>query len=236
MPIRLALALSLLLVTGTTARAETVCGTFFYRDPSAVGGTQDRPIRGAYVEVWQKAPGWWAWGSNQWAYTDDNGRFAIQVPYYGPGTQTALRIYAMNRATSVRIKDLYAWTFYQQPGPPGTDVVRVTNGPSDVIDFQFTFTDPSAEMYYNVADVVLRGLEYAEARRDPRESDIPGSVAVYLYSSINTFTDAASHVIHLDDDVAMADVAILHEYGHFLANEISSFAPWGAPHSGCTTA
>jgi hypothetical protein len=235
----LLLPLLLVAAAGSAARAETISGTFWYRDTLPTGSmppTDDRPLRGAYVEIWQKGPGSLAWGSNYSVHTDDNGHFSLEVPFTGYGTQTSLRIYALNRAVDVREKDVYSYTFYQQPGPPNTTVAKTSYAAGDLVDFQWVFVDPGAVMHYNIADVILRGLEYAEARRDPREWDTIGALTVHVSSSINSFTDVSSRVIHLDDDVGMEDVTVLHEYAHFLENEISSFQAWGAVHDGCTRA
>ena len=160
----------------SAARAETVTATLTFTD----GSGAPAPIANATVEIWRFRPrGWfWTWGNDLTTSTDARGRLSATMPFAGNGVIYGLRVFATNPAAVVYTQDLYTQPFYRQPGLPGTEILRTTSSPSDVHDFTFEFADAWATNHFNAADAVLRGFNYASARRDPRETDTIAQLAV----------------------------------------------------------
>ncbi|MCA1829842.1 MAG: FG-GAP repeat domain-containing protein [Myxococcales bacterium] len=230
---------ALSLATATAARAETVTANLSFTNAA---GTPT-PIANATVEIWRFAPrGWfgiWSWGADFTAFTDSSGHLSVSMPFVASGVIYGLRVYATNPAAVVYTQDLYTIPFYRQPGLPGPEVLRTVKSPADVLDFSFNFADAWATNHFNAADAVLKGFNYASARRDPRESDTIAQLAVLMNSLAinlpgNTFYDPVSHALRLSSGFAMDDPTILHEYGHYLEERISSFYGIASNHDGCT--
>jgi hypothetical protein len=213
--------------------AETITGNFTFLD----GDGSPAPIRHATVEVWRKRMNdLRPWEVAAVVDTDAQGRINATVqPYGNAATSFGLRIYAMNRAVALNVKDNFVARFYSQPGPPGAGLERASTDPNAAHDFSWHFTDDATRLYYNAADAMLRGLEYAEARRDPREAPAEpiGTVTVQITSTVSYY-DPVVKVIRLNADAAMSDFAALHEYAHFLQERISGFTGVPSTHDGCS--
>ena len=226
------------------AQAETITGTFQYldRDRNFNGTTTTRtlrPIVGATVEVYECAPG----ASCGWslaATTSTNSAGEISVSITRPaGTTYSLRVYATNAAAVVWPKVVIpSGPFYEQPGKPeGAAITRVVTSPTGELDFDYDFNDFWTAAHYNIAGTILLGLDYALARRHPLESDssqIP-KVSVQptsIWPGVSWFNTTVDQLVIKDTDV-YDDVALLHEYAHFLEKKISHFAAIPSNHDGC---
>src|SRR4030095_4038434 len=89
--------------------------------------------------------------------------------------------------------------------------------------------------HFNIAETIRQGHDYAEARRDPRESDSLPQVAVQPTSVMpNSYYDPVVSTLFIRSNSVNSDSTILHEYGHFLQAKISTFAPIISNHNGCT--
>jgi hypothetical protein len=224
-------ALALVLATATPAIAETVRGTLRFLDGDGVA----EPIANAKVEIWRfrARPVIWFWGNDLEVTTDANGFFQANLPFVEPGVIWALRVFATNGAAQVFTQDIYTAPFYREPGLPGPEITFTsTSNPGAVFDFSFTFSDTWARTHFNVADAIQRGKAYADARRDPRETDTIARVDV-LMNSVSTYYDPVVHAIRMTPGFAMSDVTVLHEYAHYLEERISSFLGIAASHDGC---
>ena len=231
MPNRFVTAVTLLLAlaTAATANAETVTGTFTYLD----GDGTPTPIRQATVEVWRRRArdlGIWSWGMDMTAFTDDQGKLRVDLPFVQNGVDYSLRVYATNPAVQVFQKDFYVQPFFAKPGT--TEIIRTTNSAANVHDFSFNYTDQFSRDHFNAADAALRGFEYASARRDPRETDDIARVSILMTSAI-TYYDPIVHAVRLNSGFAMDDFTVLHEYAHYLEERISSFKGIPSTHNGC---
>ena len=219
------------------ALAERVKATLTFTD----GNGGERPIRRATVEIWRKHGAVPVWHNDFTVTTDESGTIDFEVPpseWLGPGAVYGLRVYAINPAAIVRFLDRPQDAMYAQPGPPGAEIQKESNSPSGVLDFKFKFTDPATIAYYNAADALLYGRDYALARQaqgQPGEPEIIKQVTVMVQSS-NTFYDRYVHWLRINPSLllSMDDLTILHEYGHFLEEQLSTFGPAIATaHDGC---
>ncbi len=229
---RLIIAL-LALVTGAMASAETITGTFTFQD----GNGKPAPIRNSKVEIHRKRPNHLHWEVAATVHTDAEGHINAAVePFMGNGTAFTLRVYATNRAVVVYTKDNFLAHYYSQPGPPGKGIQHTSSGPNNTHDFSWNFTEDFANGHFNAADAMLRGLEYAEARRDPREvqTEPIATVAVQMTSQDVSYYDPLIKVVRLNWSAAMSDFSALHEYAHYLEERISGFTPIAANHIGCS--
>lgn len=218
-------ALVVPLALSRAASAETVAATLRFIDGDGIPA----PIVFAKVEVWRLD--WPVWGFQRTVTTDANGRFSTVMPFVGSRTY-ALRVFATNPAAEVFTQDIYTQPFYREPGRPGTEVLLTANTAFDVLDFSFTFPDDWARTHFNVADAILRGKAYADQGRDPRETDVIPRLTV-LMNSVSTFYDPISHAMRMDPGFALDDFTVLHEYAHFLEEQISSFYGIASWHDGC---
>jgi hypothetical protein len=217
----------------TVARAETVTATLTFAD----GDGSTVPISNAKVEIWRfrlRGPIFWQWCNDFTVTTDAAGKFNTSVPFAGTGVVYALRVFATNPSAQVFTQDVYTEPFYRQPGLPGPELQRTTTSVTNIHDFSVRFSDPWATNHFNVADAIQRGAAYAAARRDPRERDAIGQVTVLMNSVNSTFYDPVSKAIRMASTFAMDDFTILHEYAHYLEEQISSFYGIAAVHDGCT--
>ena len=211
------------------AQAQTVTATLRFVD----GDGDLVPIKHAKVEVWRfRGPGIWGWNNDQTVFTNSLGQMSTVMPFVEPGVVYALRVFATNSAAEVYTQDIFTAPFYREPGRPGAEIQRRATAQSDVLDFSFDFPDTWARNHFNAADAIIRGRAYADARRDPRETDVIPRIAV-LVTSTNTFYDPISHLMRLHFGDALDDFTILHEYAHFLEEQISSFVAIAAIHDGC---
>jgi hypothetical protein len=158
-----------------TALAERVTATLKFVD----GNGQRAPIRRATVEIWRRyGSPFPTWRNDFTVTTDESGSFDVTVPTVGAGAVYGLRVYAINDAAIVRFRDRPQDAMYEQPGPPGAAIQKVSNGASDVLEFNWDFTDPGTAAYYNMADALLYGRDYAVARRAQGETEIIKQVTV----------------------------------------------------------
>jgi hypothetical protein len=212
------------------ASAENVKAKLTFADGDAVGTPQ--PIRRATVEIWSKTGGFWHADST--VETSEQGTFDVPVPSTGAGTVYGLRVYAINPAAIVRFRDRPQDAMYAQPGPPGAEMQTPSKGPSDTIEFNWNFTDPATVGYFNTADALLYGRDYALTFQ--AEPALIKQLTVMPHSSPTTFYDRYVHWLRVDANLLIArdDPTILHEYGHFLEEQLSTFGPAIATdHDGC---
>ncbi len=216
--------LGVMIVSGV-ASAERIRGTFRFDDP----GKGLRPIRNAIVEVWQLDRGAINWGHTFTAFTDENGSVDFCITFRGPNTWTYLRVYGVNDAADVYRMDEPHQKFYDKP--PGQFYALTGN---EDWDFSHDFTDTFSSAHYNVADALLTARRYADARRDPNETDSIGKVTVkVLNNAHNTFLEPTLHEIRMAIGRASSDFSVVHEYGHFLEARISGFYGVASYHDGC---
>jgi len=214
------------------AFAERVTATLTFAD----GTGQPAPIRRATVEIWRKYGGFWH--GDFTTTTDELGRVNVSVPTAGAGTEYGLRVYAINDAAIVRFRDRPTDAMYSEPGPPDAPIRRVSNGASDVLDFSFGFTDLATVAYYNAADALIYGRDYALARRAPGEPEKPEPIKQVnvMVQSGNTFYDPYVDWLRINPGYLFTedDLTVLHEYAHFLEDQLSTLGPAIATvHDGC---
>lgn len=223
------------LLTGFEARAEKIEGTFHYARQSG----SLRPIAFANVEIWRFAPralGIWTWGHDGDATTDVNGKISQDMPFVQSGVIYAVRVFASNYAAVVWEKDsISPISFFREPtGSDGNPLHRTVNAPSDVLPFDFDFTDEDSKINYNLAETVRHGFDYASANRDPTEGDQIGRVNVQIQSLGTGYYNPVNDTIIINPTNAFSDICALHEYGHFLEDQISYFFVLPTVHDGCT--
>jgi hypothetical protein len=214
------------------ALAEKVKATLTFAD----GTGKPAPIRRATVEIWRKYGGIPVWHNDFTVTTDEQGRIDFTVPpsaWLGPGAVYGLRVYATNDAAIVRFRDRPQDAMYSQPGPPGAEKQLPSYSQSDVIDLSWDFTDLATVAYYNAADALLYGRDYALAHQ--AEPAIIKQVTV-MPQSATTFYDPYVHWLRINPGFmfSLDDLTILHEYGHFLEEQLSTFGPaFASIHDGC---
>jgi hypothetical protein len=210
---------------------SVVTGTFRYRHPLDAGGKL-KPIRGAALNVIAE-------GASEFtmaAVTDQDGRFRMSLPYR-VGTRVTVEVLARNDAA-----DVLDETVGQNPtfralarDATGGPLSRTVTSSGVTLDFSTDFTDAGTARYYNAAEVIARGRAYADAHRDPRETDAIGRARVVFgtLGSPAAWYDPTSSTIRLLPSLGFEDLAILHEYGHYLENHIGTFLPLPSTHGGC---
>jgi Ig-like domain from next to BRCA1 gene len=242
--VRLATFIGIGTMTVTAADAATVTGTFRYLDttsPACQTGSPSsclalQPIAFANVEVWHRGTlPWNFWVPVASTATNALGQFSFSDTR-GDGTY-AVRVYASNYAAAALLGSNV--TFYAEPGFPGPAFNRSVTSPTQVVNFSFNFTDATASMFYNVAETVRRGFDFAAARRQPGDPDaLPRANIVVTSLTGNpanvSWYNPAAHTVVLSTSDATRDFTILHEYGHWLEAQLSSFAWIASSHDGCT--
>jgi hypothetical protein len=223
------------------ASAERVTATLTFQDDSDKAPPQGQaPIRRAMVEIWRRTGGIFPMWHNDLPVqtTDEDGKIDFTVPpsmWLGPGAVYALRVYAINPAAIVRFRDRPQDAMYEQPGPPGAPIQLPANSPSQELKFDFNFTDPATVGYYNAADALLYGRDYAIEHRAEGGPDDIKQVNVMVQSG-STFYDPWVRWLRINPGFLLSrdDTTILHEYGHFLEEQLSTFGPAIATyHDGC---
>ena len=206
------------LAVAAPAAAETISGTFSYSDYYPFGTSYaigSRPIVGADVEVNRYAPnflGIWIWSRVATARTDESGSFSVYVSHRAKGAKYRVRIHATNDAAS---------TGYSiEPG-----ITHTAWAFTDVLDFRpSSFTGAAAD-HFNVVETLRHARAYAFQNRDPRETDQIPRVRVDVGgASSSGWYDPSADTIRITHAGARADHHLLHEYAHFLQEQISSFA------------
>jgi hypothetical protein len=240
--VRLALPLTIAFVSVAPASAATLTGTFRYLDtispscpfPSSTCSPR-QPIAFANVEVWHKGTmPWDFWAPVAMTATNGLGQFSFSDTR-GHGTY-AVRVYSSNYAANA------LWisaTFYAEPGYPSTPIQRAVTSPTQVVDFSFDFTDSLAARMYNVAETARRGFDFAAARRQPGDLDaLPRANILVTPTTGNpanvSWYNPATHTVTLNHSDSMSDFIVLHEYGHWIEAQLSSFAWIASSHDGCT--
>ena len=220
----------------SAATAETIQGTMAYADTTAL-----RPIALAKVEVWRFAPrtlNVWSWEADATVRTDLNGFFSVDMPFSDSEVLYGVRVFATNDVAVVwpNGTGLQTVPFYAEPGQPGPVRQIRAGSPTAILDFSFTFLDPWIAPHYNIAETIRYAFEYARTRRDPAESDpIPRVNVQPTPIALNSWYQPlpAINTLIILSDQTRNDMAILHEYAHFLEASIGSFAWIVATHTGC---
>jgi hypothetical protein len=220
---------------GTATPAPiTVTGTFRYADTAGL-----RPIAFANVEVWSFAPhgifNVWSWSHERTVTTDGAGRISATFPFDVSGVIYGLRVYATNYAAVVWPNDAaHTLPFHVNPGEPsGTKIERAATAAGQSLDFSWDFTDGWTPQHFNLAESVRRGFDFASARRDPRESDPIPPAGVQPTSVTGSWYNPTADTVVITSGAVLADLLILHEYAHYLEDQIGSF-PWiASTHDGC---
>lgn len=223
----------------------TITGTFTYDDASpgpGVAGRGPQPIAFARVDVWSCAPGFLglcAWGKVAQGQTGGTGFVSVSVPWNGvPGTEYAVRVYAENDAAVVWPLNGGVEPFWVEPGAPDgwfKEIRRTANAPGESRDFSYAFARLAESKYFNLAETARRARAYVASRRDPTDTDpFPRVNITPVQPAIPaTFYDPPLDEIRIDADNAFDDRLIVHEYGHFVEEQLASM-PWApSSHSGC---
>jgi hypothetical protein len=129
---------------------------------------------------------------------------------------------------------VHAEPFRQQPGEPnGAPIQFTATAAGQLMDFSYTFADGWTPQHFNVAETIRRGFDFAVARRDPTQSDPIPPVAVQPTSVTGSWYNPIVDTVVINSGSAFDDLVILHEYGHYLEEQIGSF-PWiPSTHDGC---
>lgn len=80
------------------------------------------------------------------------------------------------------------------------------------------------------------GFNYAVSHRDPTEGDQIGQVNVQPQSIPLSYYNPVNDTIIIASPFVFEDIGVLHEYGHYLEEQISYFFPMPAVHNGCEAA
>ena len=236
--IRVATILGISVIASAPADAATVTGTFRYLDsvsPACPSGSPStclalQPIAFADVEVWHRGTmPWDFWAPVAKTATNGLGQFSFSDTR-GSGTY-AVRVFSSNYGAHV--------PFYAEPGFPGAGLNRVVTAATQTVNFSFDFTDATAARAYNVAETVRRGFDFAAARRQPGDPDALPRATIGLTNTTGnpanvSWYNPAAHQVVLNTSDGMRDFTILHEYGHWLEAQLSSFAWIASVHDGCT--
>lgn len=223
-----------ILLTGFDARAERIEGTFLY---ARQDGSM-RPIRFAKVEIWRFAPrafGIWSWGHDGDATTNAEGTISKDMPFVQSGVIYGVRVFATNYAAVVWEQNTASpISFFREPTEPdGSPMNKTVNDPSDVLPFNFDFTDQASRIHYNLAETARHGFDYASSHRDPTEGDQLGRVNIQPQSLPFSYYNPVNDTMIIQSEHVFDDIGALHEYGHYLEDQLSEFFPMPAQHNGC---
>jgi hypothetical protein len=106
--------------------------------------------------------------------------------------------------------------------------------PGERLDFSYDFTDAWTPQHFNLAEDVRHGRDYALARRDPGETEPIPPAGVQPTSVGVTMYNAPFDTVVINSSDVFNDHVVLHEYAHWLEEQIGSL-PWSpANHDGCT--
>jgi len=210
------MVLAIALLAGTSAHAERVEGRFTYQD---YGDGVARPINDVKVEIWRYKPGLfgiWGWSMDRRVWTNWNGEISVDMPWAARGTVYALRVYASNAYVTVWPHDTahVGESWYNEPPQQ-----KAWNS-SDVLNFTFNFDAWHAARNFNIA----RTLWFAGEYMTHRYAQL-GKVNAQTTEMYSTFYDPAGDTIQMNIDRDFNDASIVHEYGHFVQEQIGSL-PW----------
>lgn len=220
------LAAACFLLAGGTARAETLRGTFNYHDSADL---QLHPIIDAKVEVWRYAPGFlgiWGWGKASTVYTDDSGSINTQLALVASGEVIALRVFATNHAAVVWPEStVHTTPFYREPGEPdGQPIHRTARSNSDVLSFSYDFAETWSAQHYNIAEALRRAAVYANANL-PKHLPLVNAQPTTITSNNSSFYNPVNDTVTINTVSSFDDYVMIHEYGHFIEEQIGSL-PW----------
>jgi hypothetical protein len=205
----------------------TVAAHLTYADSNV-----QRPISFARVEVWRYAPralGIWTWGNDATLVTNANGDIAKSFSYSYSGVVYALRVFPENRGGRV----VSPGGVYFEPGYPAGPLHRTATTKGQVLRFDANFTGQAAQAF-NLVETARVGYEFVAARRDPAETDTLPTVSFTLGSITGgPWYNPLVDTVEMVPDYAFDDAAVLHEYGHFVEEQISSFVWIASSHDGC---
>lgn len=224
----------------SAAQAETIVGTFSYADTDPyTGAATPRPIAFAKVEIHRYAPrflGIWSWGLEATVTTNQNGFISVPMQFSANGVVYAVKVFATNYAAVVWPNDaIHTMPFHREPGEPGPIINRMVTSRNDVLKFDYEFKDSFTAQHYNLAETVRHGFDYANARRDPAETDVIPLANVQPTSlTLKSWYNPTVDSLMIASGDVFEDFLIVHEYAHFLEEQISSFAWIPANHDGCT--
>jgi hypothetical protein len=236
-------------LTASPAHATTVKGKFQYEDiqytwdDTKKEWTQtvtDRPIARAKVEIWRfrsrcfLCP--WTWAKDATTWTDANGSISLGIPFAGKGVVYGVRVFATNNAAIVyrNAPLLPTPPFHREPGEDNGHIIHKTeHSPSDVLDFQTTTFRGWSAQHFNIAEVARQGKLYADARRAPGETDPIRPANFQPTSAFDSYYNPVNDTVYINSADVNQDFLILHEYAHYLQEQISSFAPVPTRHTGC---
>src|SRR5215213_147631 len=203
---------------------DVVRGRFTYTDTeanSAGPGTFNRPIAGCRVQVWR------AGQLASQTETDNDGRFSVSVSHMPDGTDTRVLLYSTNAAAQVLAG---LGPFFVTTAP------QLSSG-SSPLDFSRNFNRANEVRSFNAADDIRLAFNFAQARRDPAETDVIPRVDVSFNDIGNLMTHynppAGGLVINQEHE--RLDLVVMHEYAHFLEDKIGSFLVLPSFHDGCST-
>lgn len=224
----------------STASAETITGTFLYRDWNPEQRKLvTRPIVGARAEVWRYArrAGQYTWRLERVVITKIDGSINVTLPFLHVGARSAVKVFALNSAAQVWTPDnAEAGPYARYVGEDdGSMRVKAAIKASSILDFTYTFYGNSS-VAFNAAEVIRIGHAYARAHRDPSEKERLPQVNVYPVTSTpygRSFYDYSSQTIFVLPQEYYMDLLVLHEYGHFLEHSLSQFAWMPLYHDGC---
>ncbi len=218
-----------------------VTGTLLFEDAMLTFGPNGeylpepyRPIR--YVDVWLKVNG----TTVATTMTNSVGQYTAMVDTSQlPVGQTLTLEYKSKNFAGVVKLDLDFFdddiVFTSSTEIPSTQWLLILDGIVPIGDFS---------QHMSIADAVLRGREYADARRE--DSDDIGYVSVEYpdaewnhydstWGDITLSGPAAYGYGGHDKDHGFRDDTVLHEYGHHLEHDISDVdGPSGLEHLTCT--
>ena len=219
------IGLTFLVLAGGAVRAETIHGKFQYRD---TGDNLLHPIINAEVEVWRCAPGIFGlctWTKEQTVHTNNNGEIITQLPLASPGEEIALRVLASNPQVVVWPETaVHTAPFYREPGEPGTPIHGFAFSNSADLPFDFNFEEEWTAQHYNLAEDVRRAALYANSNLGftlPRANVQPSTLTPFNSSFYNPVNDT----IVVNTVSAFDDFVPIHEFGHFIEEQIGSL-PW----------
>jgi len=206
----------------------SVQGTISYQDDSGVV----HDMTGAEVELWScgaSFEGMCSWGKLATGNTDGSGAYSIAVPGpRAPDDQYVVRIVAANDAAYVYQQDT-ASVFFADLNAP-----TVATRGDFVLDFSRSFSNLDQDgwigRHLHAAQVLRDARAFTLAYRDPREADALGRVVVGP-KFVTEVPFMNSGIIHIHPDRLFEDRTLLHEYAHFVQENIGAYYPDGRSHS-----
>jgi hypothetical protein len=219
-----------ILMTGFNARAERIEGTFQY----ARHDGSHRPIKFAKVEIWRfgdHGGGVVTMEKDAEVVTDANGHISKDLPSAGVGAIVSVKVFASNYAAVVWEKDTLGQQFWRFAHNSNSGIVFSID---ETMNFDTSFDDEASSIHFNLADIARYGYDYANSHRDYREGDQIGKVNIQPQSLPLTYYNPVNDTIYTDNDHQFEDFSLLHEYGHYLEDQLSYFFAMPSTHDGCS--